>query len=277
MKYIVLSLAIISLLTACGDLERTVELDIGQTEKRVVIEGFVGNQPGMQYAVVSYNVDFYTDGKTPRISNALVMVSDEAGNSWELAETDTPGRYEADFLPETGKRYTMEVTVDGQTYTASERLNPITNIDSLTWEIDENEQEDPDDEGYFYNMLVYVTEPQETKDFYLFKFYRNDSIQNFDNTWSYVASDEFVQENINGIRGPVFFSAGDTAKIEAYSISEEAYVFYNDLNQVLNNDGGLFGPIPANLRNNWSNGALGYFQVSSMTDMSIVIGEENPE
>ncbi len=49
-------------------------------------------------------------------------------------------------------------------------------------------------------------------------------------------------------------------------ISRDGYLFYNDLNTILNSDGGMFSPPPANPRSNVTGGALGFFQVSAMDE-----------
>ena len=66
---------------------------------------------------------------------------------------------------------------------------------------------------------------------------------------------------------------GDKATIEAYSLSRTGYVFYDDLQKLLNNDGGMFNQPPANSRTNLSNGALGFFQASAINSASIVVEE----
>ena len=58
-----------------------------------------------------------------------------------------------------------------------------------------------------------------------------------------------------------------------YSITREAFVYYNDLFNLINNDGGMFSPPPANPRSNVINGALGYFQASAIEMETIIIEE----
>jgi hypothetical protein len=59
-----------------------------------------------------------------------------------------------------------------------------------------------------------------------------------------------------------------------YSVRRNGYLFYNDLNAILNSDGGMFSPPPANPRSNITGGALGFFQVSAMTSASIAVKPE---
>ena len=149
-------------------------------------------------------------------------------------------------------------------YEATDQLFYVTPIDSLAYRLDEDEQEDPEVYGKFYEVMIYAKEPQETKDYYLFKFFRNDSLKTDFDTDIYFTDDETLGENIDGVSSPIYFAPGDRARCEIYSISRDAFVFYSDLQSLLNNDGGLFSQPPSNSRSNISNGALGFFQTSAL-------------
>jgi len=98
----------------------------------------------------------------------------------------------------------------------------------------------------------------------LFKFYRNDSLLYDNATDIYISDDDLLGENIDGVDGPGFYAVGDTAKVEAYSLTRNGFIYYSDLQILINNDGGLFGSPPANSRTNLTNGAMGFFQVSAL-------------
>ncbi len=259
------------MLTALVACEETIELDPGQVESLVVIEGLITDQEKYHYIRVTETVDFYSTDKPTPITSASVVVTDDSGNSY-LFEHNQSGQPEFDgyYFPEVpfagviDRSYNMEVEHDGETYTASDQLYRVTAIDSLEVIINEDEFEDPDDPNYFYEVLFYAQEPQETEDYYLFKFYRNDSLILDDETDIYFSDDEVLAESINGIPTAGFYTKGDTAMVEMYSISKQAFIYYNDLINLLKSDGGMFGSPPVNPRNNISNGAMGYFQTSAM-------------
>ena len=270
---VVLSLA----LTAC---EKTVMLDLTQSQSRVIIEGLVTNVQGYQYVKVTRSSGFYETGPSPRIVNAAVTVTDDAGNRYDFVhnpggDPDSSGYYlpATPFVGVVGRNYHLEVLVDEQVYEANDLLTPVTRIDSLTTRINEEEREDPDKAGKFYEVLMFAKEPQNTTDYYLFKFYRNDTLTVDTDTDIYYADDDLLGENIDGIAGPVYYAPGDVARVEMYSISRDAFVFYSDLQRLLTNDGGLFGQPPSNSRTNLSNGALGFFQASSLDLSEIVVKE----
>jgi hypothetical protein len=150
---------------------------------------------------------------------------------------------------------------------------PVTLIDSLASQINVDEQEDPKDFGKFYEVLFYAKEPQNTTDYYLFKFYRNDSLTFYDNSDIYYADDEILGEDINGVPSPIYYAPGDIARVEMYSLTRNGFLFYQDLTSLLNNDGGMFEQPPSNSRTNLTNGALGFFQVSAIEMQELEIKE----
>lgn len=261
--------------------DKSVVLDLDQMPPKVVIEGLVSNQPNYQFVKISRTVDFYDEGATPRVSDAVVFVSDDLGNEFSFVHNpnnhaDSAGYYlpAVPFVGEPGRTYHLSVTVDGELYQAEDKMYRITEIDSLQYQINEEEQDDPKEEGKFYELLLYAKEPQETSDYYLFKFFRNDSLKIYSPTDIYFADDKVLGEEINGVPSPVFYAPEDSARVEMYSLSRVGYVFYSDLFNLLNNDGGMFSPPPANSRTNLTNGALGFFQVSAITISGLRIKEK---
>src|SRR5688500_16645704 len=258
--------------------DEPVHLDVNQAEPQLIIEGQVTNVTGHQYVKITRSAGFYDSGKTPRVIDATVLVRDDVGN--EISFIHNPGTqadYAGYYLPQTpfvgeiGRTYKLEATVDGQLYEATDRLFYVTPIDSLAYRLDEEEQEDPEVYGKFYEVMIYAKEPQDTKDYYLFKFFRNDSLKTDFDTDIYFTDDETLGENIDGVSSPIYFAPGDRARCEIYSISRDAFVFYSDLQSLLNNDGGLFSQPPSNSRSNISNGALGFFQTSALHTSEIEI------
>jgi hypothetical protein len=277
MKYIIPVILFAIILVSC---EETIKLDLKQTPPTVVIEGLVTNRIGLQSVKVSMTADFYSTSKTPKITDAVVTVSDDEGNEFPFVHNpngveDLNGLYvplDENFAGMIGHTYTLTVVVNGKAYTASDELASVIPIDSLKYRLNEDEAEDPKDFGKAHEVLIYAREPQDATNFYLFKFYRNDSLKYYNDTDVYFSNDEYLAEKIDGIETPIYYAPGDEARVEAYSISRAGYVFYYDLSTILNNDaGGMFGPVPASPRTNLSNGALGFFQVSAVNSASIVI------
>jgi hypothetical protein len=273
--YIKVSLLAI-LFASCDE---ATELDLKQTPPRLVIEGLLTDQPRHQSVKISWSTAFYGSGGSPRVNNAIVSVSDDAGEEHVFVHNprnhaDSVGIYipEESFAGQVGRSYTLHVTVDGELYEATDQLLDVIPIDSLKFQVNEDQEEDAEEPGKIYELLVYAREPQDQENYYLFKYYRNDSLVVFSPTDIYYSDDELLAEKIDGIPSPVYYGANDKARLEVYSLTRKGYIFYNDLSVSLTNDGGgMFGPIPATPRTNLTNSALGFFQVSAIKEKETFI------
>ena len=279
--------------SACDE---SIVLDIDQVQPRVVVDGLITNDLTNHYVGLSWTKDFYQTGETEKITDAQVSVSDNEGNTFDFVHNPTQesvleGYYfsENEFAGKPGNTYTLSVVVNGEVYTATDELTPVGPIDSLTSAVDpfwfalyqaeidnalaEGNQEKIDELQQYYSVFFFSKEPQDRKDYYLFKFYRNgEEVRDGDND-IYIAEDVIVGEEIDNLEIAGYYALGDTVMAEMYSITRQTFLYYSDLSNVLNNDGGMFGPVPANPRNNLSNGALGNFQASSVSRATTIIVE----
>ena len=276
MRNSLLYILIVLIIVSC---EETTELDLRQAPSRIVIEGLVTNKAGYQAVRITRSTQFYDTADAPRVTDAQVRVIDHHNTIFNFIHNprnhpDSAGVYipENGFIGEIASTYTLQVDVNGRTYEASDVLSSVTSIDSLKFQVNRNQQREPDQPGRIYELLSFAREPQDENNFYLFKYYRNDSLAMDNPTAIYVSDDDLLGENIDGIPSPVYFSQGDKARVEVYSLSRQGYVYYTDLFTILNNDGGgMFGSIPAPARSNISNDALGFFQVSAINEREINI------
>ncbi len=271
-KYLVNIIAFTLLFYSC---EKVVEIDIGQSVPQVVIEGILTNVDTTHFVKVSKSIPFYETGLSV-VTDAIITVT---GNGQVYNYTHNPmvldsmkGYYFSDDKYEgiIGNDYTLSVDVQGVNYSANDTLRFVTPIDSLSFTIAAQISEEDEEDGKIYQAILYANEPQESEDFYQFQFYRdNELIAYPDNI--YVFSDVAFGPSLNGLRSPVLFREGELATVKLLSISREQYLFYSDLANLLNTDGGMFSPPPANPRNTFTNNALGLWQVSAMSTDSIRI------
>lgn len=256
--------------------EETIILDTAQVEPKLVIRSHITSNNRYQLVELSLSVGFYHKNKPPVITDAEVLVRDlTEGISHTF--TSNPGENEGIYISDNsfqgkvGHTYELEVNWEGKVYTARETMLPVTPLDSLSSRINPFEFQDPGKPGYYYEVLLYAAEPQETNDYYFFKFYRNDSLIYASGTDIYFSDDKFLGERIADLPAPIFYKRGDVARVEMFSVTRDAYIYLNDLFNILNNDSGMFSPPPANPRNNISNGALGYFMVSDISADYLII------
>ena len=260
MKNILFALFALLSLLAC---EKTIQLDLQQLDGVLIVEGSVNNQYQPQIVKLSKSRPFGSTGKA---------VKDDANREFRFVEKE-PGLYvsEQAFAGVAGRTYTLLIESEGKSYTASDKMNNIVDYDSLTYRLDEEEMKDPKDSARFYEVLLFVKEPQETEDFYLFNFYRNGKLENDEGRTIYFSEDKLLNGRIDGLPFPIYYAAQDEAKIEILNISRNAYKFYSDLAANLGNDGGMFSGQPANVYTNLSGGARGYFLVAPVATATLQV------
>lgn len=259
--------------------EETVILDAKQVEPTLVIESHLTTEKKLHFVKLSLSVDFYFDKKPPAVKDAVVSLIDLTTQDFYVFKHNESGKdnYEGIFVSEesfqgrVGHTYELRVNYDGELYTGKETIFPVTEIEKLKYRLNVAESSDPKKEGYIYEVLLNADEPQDTEDYYMFKFYRNDSLILAREADLYFTDDEFLGERIKDLPLPIAFSKGDKATVAMYSITRQAFIYLSDLMNVMHNDSGMFSPPPANPRNNLTNGAMGYFMASDISEETIMI------
>lgn len=262
---LMLVLVMTSALTSCTDV-LNVELD--PEDSKVVIEGMVTDQPKPFRVKVTRTISFSQEGLPPAVDNATVSISDDVGNTFPLfLEADGVYKTAAPEQGVVGRKYSLTVTVDGTTYTATDKLlavPPIDTIYTIYRQIDASHFK----EGYY--AYASSTDPADEENFYLYKFYRNNKPVG-EPSDVYINDDRFLSSNIAGVELPGTFVEDDMVKMEIYSLTRKSYQFYYGLASLLNNDGGFFSTPPANAPGNIEGGALGLFQASGLTVDSVLV------
>lgn len=267
-KYILLLLAAY----LCSQCETPIDLDLEQHAPQYVVEGLITDQMGPQFIKITKTVAFNSTAPAERVNDAVVSLIDDLGNRYDFTKT-IDGVYEADtpFAGSAGRTYQLDIAVEGQHFSASETLPAVAAIDSIAYRINEEERDKADVETQFYEVLLYMNEPQATQDQYLAKFYRNGSQENSEGEEVFYFDDELLASQIRGLAAPYFYAQQDTFRFEMYSLTPKAFRYYFELDNNINNDGGVFSGTPANILTNLEGGAIGYFQTSSVVSAEVII------
>ncbi len=270
MKNIVAILFIVFLSTGCREI---IELKLPSAPEKLVIEGLVTDNEGPYTVVLSTVGDYFENNSPPTVSGAKVTISDISSGMSEILAEGEPGHYKTSSLRGTaGNTYQLQVEVNGEIFisTATMPIAPI--FDSLNYKY--QPESTFRDEGYY--IYFYGKTDKSQINYYRWLVYENDSLYN-DRSDYILATDEFIQENVRGLEFPYAFNEGDTVRITMFGLNREVYNYFNELVNLLFNDGGLFSSPPvnptSNIRNetNPRNVPLGYFQVSPSTSREIII------
>ncbi len=286
MKYLkpTILFSIIITLFACQEL---IDLDLDQSEPRVVIEGKITNQPGPHKIKVSRTINYYDTAAIPPLSNAIVSLLDESQNLIEqftyFAE-DSTFRSSENWAGEAGQTYIVNVEADGDTYQAKGKILENATLDSLYYLSSETlkalGQNVLGDEGYY--LFANGAINGEGIQYYRLQIILNDTLQNSrgDIANSVLSSELFGREFV-GLPIPGTFQAKDTIQLSLSSLNEDIYQYYIEFINLMFNDGGVFSPPPVNPTNNIVNQttpdkfALGFIQFSAELRETIIISEED--
>jgi len=264
------------LLIAFSSCEEVIDLPLrGKDSPALIVEAELVDVEGYSFVRLGQTLDFYDPREEPKVTGAIISMTDQNGNKMDFLESSEEAGF---YLPKdlkykgiVGNTYILSIEYNGNTYTSESKIYRVTNIDSL--QIRFVPQSRFQDEGYY--LYFYAKEPQDTKDFYFWRNYRNDTLM-YENVGDLVfASDEGIGENIDGLQFPFRYDAGDTVRLEQYSITKATYDYYNGLTSVVFNDGGLFSPPPVNPPTNIKGtNVLGIFMTSSMVSGIIYVPKE---
>lgn len=297
--------AIFSSLSACVE-PMDIDLD-NENQYRVVLDGVLSNEAPPYYFRLSKTATF-TEPYNKGIQDAQLIITDAEGVKDTLrhvnyADATTKGYGEGDndadslkyvgyykttkIIGKEGCRYTISINYDGQYYEATETMPYATEIDSV-WLVYKHLESK--DETVLCPYINFENKTDEDN-FYLFTFRKENPETMHSSTWRAwqvsVLEDTFLPEyvsdfNINdgeSVRGyeegfHFPFSESDTNIVRLNSITKECYDYYSDLIKQIRFDGGAFTPTPLTVRGNVSNGALGYFRVSSVSEAKVLYNKE---
>ncbi len=112
--------------------QKVINVNLNSASPQTVVQANINNQPGPYTVQLSQTVNFSDPNVFPPIDGALVIMSDNFGNTDTLKE-NPPGTYTGDKLTGTpGRTYTLSITANGKNYSATSTMSSPVNIDTLT-------------------------------------------------------------------------------------------------------------------------------------------------
>jgi len=267
-KYIYILLSL--LMFSCEDV---IDVDLNTAEPKLVIDasinwfkGTIGNNQEIKLTLSAP----YFDDEVPPAIGAQVQVIKANNEVFIFAEEGSTGIYKNNvFIPQINETYTLQIIFEGETYTASETLKSVVDIDFV----------EQNDEGGFSGdeteLKAYYTDPADEENYYFFEFISDiPEIPSLE-----VYNDEFTNGNqVFGFYTEEDLEPGDLVTIRNYGVSERFYEFMFILLQQNSEDGG--GPFetqPATVRGNCINETnpenfpLGYFRLSEVAELIYTI------
>ena len=272
---------------ACAALvgcEDVVVVDLGETAARLVVEGGVVHDRATQTVRLNTTSPYFDASVAAPVTGATVSISDDRGQSIDLAERE-PGVYEGSGLDtEIGRTYTLDVEVEGERYRAVEPLRAVAPIDEIRV-VYEDGQNSEAVEGAVagYRVKVDFRDPPARGDSYRWQTLV-DGRPVFPPELGFGTSLLADDELFNGLmvedyspNAAVAFLPGQTVVVRQSSLTPRAFSFYELFFLQLDEGGGPFDVPPAEVRGNVANltdssrPALGYFLVTDTAEASITV------
>ena len=263
---IIIPILLVLIFSSC---EKVIEVDLNSTSPKVVIEGIINNNAGPYKVKLTKTADYFNPEDYPVISGAQVIISDNLGNSETLTESSA-GIYETSILEGIpGRKYTLQVNIEGESYISASEMPITTIIDSITSTEMPFMNPHAQNKNKQYRISCYFKDSVGVNEFFRIIAYKNkEKIRQF-----YLLDDKISdgkELGYGGIMGDIFL--GDTIDIELVKIDQKVYEFYNTLaNIILGGEGMRDNGTPANPNTNISNGALGYFGALAIDKKTIIV------
>lgn len=261
------------LLTAC---EKVLDVNIKEQDAVLVIEGWLTSKRETHTVKLYYTRPVTKDASAVMLSNALITLKDNVGNSEILKEAKN-GVYEIKTMRgREGRTYTLHIAFGGNTYQASSTLPRLSMMpDTLEFKYKQKQLLYPH-EGFY--PFIMGQELAGLGDFTQYKIYKNGRFLN-KATEINLFRDKYVDGNQIGnyelaIDSP--FVSGDHIKVEAWSLTEAHYNMLSDIRDQLNNNGLFASPLP-NARSNIqkvnpaSADVTGFFGTSSVKSVEAYV------
>lgn len=233
-------------------------------EPKIVVEAQISNIDKYYYVSIAKTANPNDSISQYPFSDARVIVSDNQGNS-ELLSLVAPGIYTGNEIMATpNTEYSLLVQIDDTEYTAVDVMQ-MSAVVSKT-EIKYIDKFVPEEGNY---IKLYIQKEKNRTSYYKLEITKNDSLFNGYNDMI-IFEDTYAVETFEYLI-PYAFQYNDSVIIDLHKISSEMYKYYFELSKQTNN---TFRYIQAPMQNpptNINNNALGYFQVSAITRLNILI------
>lgn len=242
-------------MTSC---EEIIHVNLNEANPRYVIEGDLTDLTSEQIIKVSQTVAFDADARNKPIDNATVRVTDDKGIIYTFNSVGA-GVYKASFKPKNKTRYNLKVLIGEELFESSSYMNSYIDVDSL------GIIEDVIFSDTLYSVSLKFVDPKAQPNYYKYKI----SVNGGDFSFSRVFSDKFndglyVTHQVSDNKNDILI--GDSVVIQRQIIDKPVFNYWNEVLSI--NPGSA---APANPTSNVSNGALGYFSVSSAKKYGIRI------
>ena len=236
-----------------------VDIDLNESNPQVVIEANYSAEDSVVRVQLSFTSSYFNNDPSMKIDGATVTITDELGSVQGVPNTVDGSYVLENYVPIINSSYQLDVTYNGEIYNAHCYLNDAVPLEAISY------VHYPDE--FKYDVFYGCNDPSGTNDYYRAVVKLGGESQGSKINFSDEFNDGNFLEHTLSIYGTL--SIGDTVKVELRTIDENVYEYFGEIFNLQYSDGSA--AVPANPKNNWSNGALGYFSAYSSSRELVVI------
>lgn len=247
--------------------EEVINVDLDTAPPRLVIDASIDwmkNTPGNEQRIKLSTTTGYFSPDFPSVSGATISVTNSKNVVFDFLETANKGEYVCtDFVPVIGEKYSLTVLLNGQSYTASETLIEVPEIDETIVQNSEGGMTGDELE------IQYSFQDDGSKDNY---YLSGIDVSSFAFPAYSVESDEqFQGKKMTQYYSHEDLKAGDSLNIKLYGVSKSFFAYFKKILLAAGGDSGPFPATPTAVRGNIvnqsdsKNYAYGYFRLSEVS------------
>ena len=261
--------------TSCEDV---VSVDVPTGQTRLVIEASLDWEKGTtgnnQTIKLSTSIPYFDAPESNNVTGASVTVTNLDTSETFVFTDQNDGTYTtSQFVPILDNTYSLEVIYNNETYTATQTMTSVSDINSITQSV----------EGGFDDELlelnIYFDDPVNEENYYLVRYYEEGDLFPYfeDISDEFLNGNEihdFFEKDDDEDNGQAAFQPGDTVDISLYGISEGYYNYMRLLIEQYYSGGDPFSSTAAEIRGNCTNEtnpdnyAYGFFRATEVVKTS---------
>lgn len=285
-KYVTIAVAMFTI-ASCTE---RMDIELDSIPPKIIVYGYITTDTMAHMVRITQTADYFSNIAPQTISGATLSITDGV-NVFPLTESATePGNYytQPDVFGELGKTYTLtaeNVTILGDdvaySLTAESEI-PALDADYQTKYLDSiNVLYNTQWDGWYVNG--WANEPEDQKNFYMFKVYINDVLYSDSLNNIIISDDKLINgTSTNGaalyfIEDPDTLKPGYKVTLELSVIPEDYFRFMNEIQISSQPQIPLFSAPPANARTNLNNEAIGYFSAYAIIRSSYIVKQSDIE
>lgn len=268
MKTLKITTALMISILFFGSCTDIIELDLKNTEPRVVIEAKLNVSDSTFRADITMSNDFYETGDFKRVTGAEVILQKTGGESYTIPEAADGVYFLNNIVAETNDEFTVSITdTDGTVYEANTTTpNPAEIAMVLPSPFDPPGGMPADDTTQYIQIMAIWKDSLNVDNYYRIKTYINNEY----NAKEYLLSDDRVGDGdtLGAITIQELYS-GDLFKLELLSTDQKYFDYFMDLAIIQGQ--GPSSTSPYNPGGNFNNNALGYFGIYTVSEFEFLL------